>query len=33
MDKNVTKYYIRDFLLWIFLIFFVIFITDLSQEY
>ena len=33
MDKNLTKYYIRDFLLWIFLIFFVIFIADLSQEY
>tara|TARA_Y100000589_G_C27176193_1_gene638876 strand:- start:1868 stop:2671 length:804 start_codon:yes stop_codon:yes gene_type:complete len=33
MDKNLTKNYIYDFLLWIFLIFFVIFIADLSQEY
>ena len=33
MNKNLIKYYIRDFLLWIFLIFFVIFIADLSQEY
>lgn len=31
--NNLMKYYIRDFLLWIFLIFFIIFIADLSKKY
>lgn len=31
--KNLMKYYIRDFLLWVFLIFFIIFIADLSKNY
>ena len=34
MNKNsINNYYIRDFLLWIFFIFLVIFIADLSLEY
>ena len=33
MKKNLISYYIRDFLLWIFLIFAVIFIADLSKKY
>ncbi len=32
-NKNLMKYYIRDFLLWIFFIFFIIFITNLSKKY
>ena len=31
--NNLMKYYIRDFLLWVFLIFFIIFISNLSVKY
>lgn len=31
--KSLMKYYIRDFLLWVFLIFFIIFISNLSLKY
>ena len=33
MNKKLIRYYIFDFLLWIFLIFAVIFIADLSKKY
>ena len=32
-QKNKKKYYVRDSLLWIFLIIFIIFITNIQDEY